>query len=154
MRDAYTSNALVRKDLLVGIGQPFDPDFGRTGGSDHILFRRLDADGARMVWIDDAIVHEHVPQERASLNWLLRRSFRTGAVATRGLLLGVDDSVGSPRRVAIALRAVVNFMAWTAIAVFRAPFSQSRSVRAALDAASYLGRLLAVFGHRYQEYRH
>ena len=154
MRDARTSNALVRRDLLLRIQPPFDPAFGRTGGSDHILFGKLAAHGARMVWADDAIVHEHVSAERATLGWLLRRSLRTGQVATRARLLDVGAGAGLLRRAAIAVRSAGNFACWTAIALFRAPFSKSRSVRASLDAVSYLGRFLAVFGHRYQEYRH
>lgn len=153
LRDARTSNALVRRDL-VRIDLPFDPDFGRTGGEDHILFRKLEARGARMVWADDAVVHESVPAERTTLKWLLLRSLRTGQVATRGQLLGIEYQERLPRCLAIGVRAAGNFVTWTAIAVFRAPFSKSRSVRAAVDAASYLGRLLALFGHRYQEYRH
>jgi hypothetical protein len=44
-----------------GTEGPFDPAFGRTGGEDSMLFRRLDESGSRMVWCDDAPALEFVP---------------------------------------------------------------------------------------------
>jgi succinoglycan biosynthesis protein ExoM len=152
--DTRTGNALVLRDLLTQSRQPFDPEFGRTGGSDHVLFSRLLAEGAHMIWVDEAIVHEYVPPERTTLQWLVRRSFRTGQVATRTRLLHNEIHPEFGRRAIIATRAGGNFAACCAVAILRAPVSKTRAIRAALDAASYLGRFLAVFGHRYEEYRH
>jgi hypothetical protein len=52
-------NAFVRRSLFRDAR--FDPSFGRSGGEDTALFRRLTARGSRFEWVDEAIVHEYVP---------------------------------------------------------------------------------------------
>ena len=57
----------------------FDPALGLTGGEDTLFFLRATRAGARLVWADDAVVHEAVPAERVRPRWLLRRAYRTGS---------------------------------------------------------------------------
>lgn len=81
-----TGNVILRRALLLpraGDGRsdedgPFDPRWGLSGGEDSALLVELRARGARFVWCDDALVHEHVPEERARLSYLLRRAFAGG----------------------------------------------------------------------------
>jgi succinoglycan biosynthesis protein ExoM len=72
-----TSNALVRTRVFDEIGG-FDERFAVSGGSDTHFFLRAHRHGCRLVWADDAVVHESVPTGRATLGWLLRRSYRVG----------------------------------------------------------------------------
>lgn len=82
-----TNNTLVRLDYLRSVGFPrFDESFSLTGGSDTAFFRVLREAGARMVWCDEAVVHEDVPPERANLRWIWRRGIREGNVSGRMLL--------------------------------------------------------------------
>jgi glycosyltransferase involved in cell wall biosynthesis len=72
---AGTGNALVVREVFETVGW-FDPFLGLTGGEDHDFFVRARLAGARMVFNDRAIVHEIVPPSRATLMWMLGRSYR------------------------------------------------------------------------------
>jgi GT2 family glycosyltransferase len=75
---AFTNNVLIRTDVLVRTGIRFDTRFGLIGGEDVHFFRRLHAGGATIVWADDAVVEDIVPEERMTEQWLVRRHRRTG----------------------------------------------------------------------------
>lgn len=78
-----TANSLFRRALVDGCPQAFDPGFGRTGGEDTKFFHDLRLRGARLVWEREARVRELFSPERASLLWLLQRSFREGMTSYR-----------------------------------------------------------------------
>ncbi len=72
----YTCNVLLRRDVVGALR--FDPAFGRSGGEDTTFFTQLQRDGVAMVYADDAIVDEPIPQSRSSLKWLKTRAYRAG----------------------------------------------------------------------------
>jgi len=78
IRTGYTGNVLLRRQLIVELGLRFRPEFGRTGGEDLDFFYRLRDGGGRIGFAPKAVAVEQVPVGRASLSWLLRRSFRAG----------------------------------------------------------------------------
>lgn len=79
-----TNNTLVRVSALEERGWPrFSEEYSLTGGSDTEFFRRMRDQGAVMLWCDDALVHEDVPADRATLRWILRRGLRVGNVTGR-----------------------------------------------------------------------
>jgi glycosyltransferase involved in cell wall biosynthesis len=78
---ARTGNAFVRRGLFDTLR--FDAAFGRTGGEDWDLFRRMQTRGARFLWCDEARVDEFVPVERRCVGWLARRAFHGGSVYVR-----------------------------------------------------------------------
>ena len=65
--------AIVRKEDLI-----FDPKMTLTGGEDTLFFTRLLDRGHRLTQAKDAMVYEHIPSERATAAWLMRRWYRTG----------------------------------------------------------------------------
>jgi glycosyltransferase involved in cell wall biosynthesis len=79
-RYAYrgTGNCLIDRRVLAGDDQPFDPALGLTGGEDTVFFRKLEQQGRRFCWCDEARVHEYVPPERARIAWWAGREFRHG----------------------------------------------------------------------------
>jgi len=75
---------------------PF-PEYGYGSGSDTLFFLRLAGRGFAMAWAAHAVVFEHVPPERVSLDWLRRRAVWQGQARLRsqrtfkkGLLHGLD----------------------------------------------------------------
>ncbi len=76
--EAYTSNVLLDLAVPAVQGLRFDPARGRTGGEDTAYFRSLMAAGSLIAVANDAIAHETVPADRATLRWLLRRRYRMG----------------------------------------------------------------------------
>lgn len=73
-----TGNSLLRRATCLTLPEPFDPALGRVGGEDYDLFVRLAAQGRRMVWCAEAVVHEVVPADRASFAYMRRRNWRGG----------------------------------------------------------------------------
>lgn len=151
LHDARTGNALVRRQLLQDVPGPFDPDFGRTGGEDTLLFSKLLDAGARMTWCDEAIVTESVGPDRIRLTWLLRRSFRAGQ---SWLYSQARDNQSSRKATKwrLALRSLRSLGYSVPAFLVLAPFSRSRAARKLRSSAYDLGVLSATFGHRYFEY--
>ncbi|MGE4335170.1 MAG: glycosyltransferase family 2 protein [Pigmentiphaga sp.] len=152
--DARAGNALVRRSLLLEHPGPFDAAYGRTGGEDTLLFRQLQQRGAIFVWCDEAIVSEEVPADRATLPWLLRRSYRGGQSFIRSEL---HVRAGFPRLMrALVLggRALIQLLIAALLALACLPFSRIRSATWLRTSAAQLGKLSSLAGHRYQEYRH
>jgi succinoglycan biosynthesis protein ExoM len=74
----YSGNALIRLDFVRQHKLRFDPALGRSGGEDLDFFYRLRDAGGRIGFNADARALEPVPDSRASLRWLLARTFRAG----------------------------------------------------------------------------
>jgi succinoglycan biosynthesis protein ExoM len=74
----YAGNVLIRRSAIEARGLRFDLSLGRQGGEDDDFFYRLTDDGGTIGYAPRALAFEAVPPQRASLGWLVRRSFRTG----------------------------------------------------------------------------
>ena len=72
----YTCNVLMRRELAKSA--QFDPQLGSSGGEDTIFFYQAWRSGARFAYAPEAVIHEQVETSRLNLNWLLKRSFRSG----------------------------------------------------------------------------
>lgn len=96
-----TGNSLLMRATCLHEVAPFDAELGRCGGEDFDLFLRLFERGRRFVWCAEAVVHELVPADRATLAYMRRRNFRTGQIYGTVVL----RRSGAPRRDALVLMA-------------------------------------------------
>ena len=80
--ETRTSNVAMRRSMLEG-GHRFSTEFARTGGEDSLFFATAQARGRKLVWCDEAIVHETVPAHRMERNWILHRAFVGGRTYVR-----------------------------------------------------------------------
>ena len=143
---AHTGNAFVRRVLLRET--LFDPAFGRSGGEDTALFRRLAARGARFEWCDEAVVHEAVPIEAHRPGWLGRRAFRGGCVHAR-----VEHELGRvPSRSAAVTQAVAaaGVLGLASAALLVA--GRARALRVLLPAAVQAGKAWGHLGGGFLEF--
>jgi glycosyltransferase involved in cell wall biosynthesis len=61
------------------VPQPaFDPALNQTGGEDDAFFRHVMTRGTKAVWTNDAKCLEHVPEKRATFNYIWQRNFAFG----------------------------------------------------------------------------
>ncbi|MBY0564344.1 MAG: glycosyltransferase [Hyphomonadaceae bacterium] len=81
VRSGYSGNVLFKRALVEHLR--FDLALGRSGGEDTVFFEMLRRRGARLRFAASAVLQEPVPQNRLSLAWLLRRSFRAGQTHMR-----------------------------------------------------------------------
>lgn len=142
-----TNNAFLRRTLFVG--QRFDPAFGRSGGSDSELFARMQREGARFFWCDEALVDEFVPPERHRLAWLARRAFRGGVVHTRVEARERGRWRCAGRVAPRALAGLVGFGAASGIAAAAGPAAAASPL---LRACTQAGHLWALLGGGFEEY--
>jgi succinoglycan biosynthesis protein ExoM len=77
-KDCRTGNVLLRRKILQGNGDWFNPEFG-TGGEDVDFFRRMTEQGRSFVWCREAIVYEVVPASRCNRSYLLKRALLRGS---------------------------------------------------------------------------
>jgi succinoglycan biosynthesis protein ExoM len=143
-----TNNALVRASYI-SAGARFEPRFGLTGGEDTAFFYGLSRQGARLVWCQEALITEHVPPDRTTLRWLMRRNFRGGQCFADI----VDRPLGLGRRLAWGLRCGALLATSALLALCTLPFSAGTGLRYAVRAAGSAGRLSSVLAYRFQEYR-
>lgn len=152
-RDARSGNVLIRHVLLQrltasqqgGVG-PFDPAFGTTGGEDTMLFRRLDAMGAVMVWCDEAPASEYIPSDRATAKWLLQRSYRTGQLFIRTELAMLSGMQRLRSAILLSGRACAQFVLALLFALLCLPVKPLKSFTWMRVAASQLGKLSYFWG--------
>jgi glycosyltransferase involved in cell wall biosynthesis len=149
LRSAATHNVLVRCETLAAMDSWFDERLGDRGGEDTEFFLRMAAGGAQMVWADDALVYECVPESRATFRWLMQRAFRIangmGSAHCRHLrgMTRLDVLREGSRCLARGCFQLVAH--WRQGTVARA--------RAARLIVSGAGWLSALIGLRYREYR-
>ena len=75
-----TGNSLFDKAACLDPETAFDTSLSRLGGEDSNFLMSLVDRGVPLTWAADALVEEHVPQERTSLASLATRQFRNGQV--------------------------------------------------------------------------
>ncbi|MES2144156.1 MAG: glycosyltransferase family 2 protein [Pseudomonadota bacterium] len=139
----YTGNVLIK------VGDPrlvklrFDPARGRTGGEDTVYFAEARARGVRFAHAPDAVAHEDVPEDRATLAWLLRRRMRMGQ--THASLIGTG--AGLLRRLALATVALAKLGACGVMAMARLPDPLARN-RAIMRGALHFGTASGLLSAR------
>ncbi|HEY5658224.1 MAG TPA: glycosyltransferase family A protein [Myxococcota bacterium] len=137
-RGARTGNAFVRRNLFEACA--FDPAYGRRGGEDWDLFRRMQARGRQFLWCDEARVEEFVPAERQRAGWLARRAFRGGAAYAR-----IEARTAAARR-RERLRSAAALLAALAGLPAAALLGRRAALRCALRLCVQAGKLRALSG--------
>lgn len=145
-------NVLLWGELLRATPTPFDPDYGLTGGEDGDLLGRLTQQGARIVWCDEAVVHEPVEAARLSLRWLLLRALRGGQDFARHRLTGRFGPMTKAGRVLFFLRALAQSALAASLALLSWPRGHHRGVYWLLKTAANLGKMSIFLGWHYREY--
>ena len=147
---AYTNNTLVRPDVLRRTAPPFDERMVLTGGTDKLFFRHVHEAGYRMVWADEAIVYDWVPESRTTVRWILRRAYRYGITTPL-----IDQAVHPGRRTWARSLAVGCYRICKGLLFlpFTWPLGRHLGVTYLRHICYGVGILAGLFGLRYEEYR-
>lgn len=150
---AATNNLLIDLRTIRSVPLSFDLDMGLNGGDDTLFTSQLARHG-RMVWCDEALVHDVVPRHRLTRGWVLRRALRSGnsaaLVATR---LARSPSGRMRARLAGTAAGLVRIGAGGAQATVGVLAGRlTLQARGARTAARGTGMLLGAAGVSYQEY--
>ena len=81
-----TASSIWRRATCFTDPEPFNPEYGISGGEDFDMFLRLQSRGRRFVWCAEAGVWESIPNSRTELRYQAMRECTGAQVYT-----GVDD---------------------------------------------------------------
>lgn len=144
-------NVLLAARLLRTVDIVFDPAYGLTGGEDGDLLSRLVLQGAKIVWCDEAIVHEPIEKSRLSLKWLMRRSLRGGQDFARHCLTG-RYGTRTANRFRLFARALIQLMLAACLALVMLPLGRHHAAHWLTKASANIGKLSIFLGLHYREY--
>lgn len=150
MTRAYTGNVLLRLSVFDGLESPFDENRPFTGGTDTQTFLRVASAGHRIIWADDAVVHEWNPPSRSTARWLIQRAYRVSSNwSTCERELHPSPAVKAAR-VGKALARMAQGMLLLPLAIVG---GRHRLVRSAQYLSMGAGFIAGVFGREFDEYR-
>ena len=132
-RGCITANVLLRRSVLEGLPQVFDPTFG-TGSEDEDFFRRMIGLGHVFVWCNEGAVCETVPKERCKRTYLLRRAMLNGRNSLK-------VPVGRVGRLARSVAAVPAYLLMLPFALL---MGQHVFMKYCIRFCHHAGRLLAL----------
>lgn len=152
---AATNNLLLDLPQVRSHGLEFDERFGLSGGSDTLFTRKLAKLGGLMVWCDEAVVVDRVPESRLTRQWVLRRALRSGNSAVRVSLelAGGILGKGVVRARSLALGFVRILGGITRLVLGTVAGSVSLRARGLRTLARGAGMASGAFGYVYSEYR-
>jgi len=145
-----TNNVLIRCASLQQMDSWFDERMALTGGSDRHFFLRMNGDGRRMVWCDEALVTEEVPESRVKIRWVVARMYRQGI--NRGFC-DIDLERSAFPRLRAAVLGTAYIGGGLGLLPVGAVTGSHRLVQYARYAAYGVGLLQSCRGKFYQEYR-
>jgi len=147
---AVTGNVLLRLDVLAKMPLPFDEQRPLSGGTDTHLFRRIIAEGHKIAWADDAIVHEWNPASRLTARWLVLRAFRVSSNWSSTELELQPELRVRAARVAKAMARIAQGLVLLPVGVLA---GRHVLVRAGQLVATGAGFIAGMTGHELDEYR-
>ncbi|WP_426976586.1 glycosyltransferase family 2 protein [Pseudarthrobacter sp. O4] len=156
---AHTGNLLLDLEQISRLGLDFDSRFGLTGGEDTLFTRQIIQRGGKIVWCDEALVADIVPEDRSTRKWVLQRAFSSGNTWSQvSLELAGGGSGGRYGRLGDHCRLVgagcVRSLGGALRFVYGvATHSVADNAKGLRTCARGAGMLVGALGYSYQEYR-
>lgn len=148
-----TCNCLIDMAIVRRENMQFDPRMSLTGAEDTLFFTQLLDRGVRLTQAKDALVYEHVPDDRARANWLLRRWYRTGL--TDAMISGRNMKPGAAR-LKSGVNGMIRVVLGSLLTAFAAIATLGQNKRAILARAYTVSRGMGMIsfalGESYEEY--
>ncbi len=77
-----SGNLIMRRTSIQKFGIWFDMRFNKTGSEDSFFGIQLLKKDAQIFWAAKAIAYENIPDNRAKLDWLIKRNYRVAGTFT------------------------------------------------------------------------
>jgi glycosyltransferase involved in cell wall biosynthesis len=147
---AFTNNVLIRRNILRQLNPVFDNRFAITGGEDTYLFTKLHKNNCKIVWADEAIVHDWIPASRTTIKWILRRNYWS-----RGIHSLVEKELIPSFKVQLIrfCKGISLILIGLCLIFPSLALGKSAIVKALIYIFQGAGTLAGLMGIRYQEYK-
>lgn len=143
----WTGNFIISKDFLLRNNLKFDDRFNSTGSEDSYFGVTALKTGARICWAKNAVVYETIPEKRARLKWLIKRSYN-GAASYNYIQKLEKNNLGLLRKTLIS---VAYFFSGSVALVF-VLFPFRWKYWGMLKISESLGGFAGLFGAQFHEY--
>lgn len=152
---AATNNLLLDMAVIGVLGLRFDLAFGISGGSDTLFTRQLTSAGRTILWHDEAVVFDVVPEKRQTRAWVLQRAYRSGNSWSQTALV-LETRASTKRMLQLKLSAAGAFRiagGTAAVVVGVVTRSVGLNARGNRTLQRGAGMMTGAWGHQYLEYR-
>ena len=137
----------MRRTSLQKFGIWFDNRFNTTGSEDSFFGIQLLKKDAKIYWAAKAIAYETIPENRAKLDWLMKRNYRVAGTFT--YILKVEKEYFKLVRKAV-VSCIYVFIGFFAIVLMLLPFK--RRYWGILKLSEGLGGIAGLGNKIYSEY--
>ena len=149
-----TNNLLIDMARLRELDLSFDQDYGISGGSDTMFSRQALQRGGTFYFCAEALVHDVVPAERATREWVLKRSHRAGNSWSRTQVAVIESPV---KRFAARIKLSASGLARIGFGVARGAFglvtrNMAQRANGARNIYRGAGLVSGAWGHTHVEY--
>ncbi len=148
-----TCNCLISMSAIADEDLTFDPKMSLLGGEDTLFFSKLMDRGHILAQSSTAIVHEHIPDNRAQVSWLLRRWYRTGMTDA---MIGGRNASQTSTRIKAVVGGLVRIGAGLSMAATTYALSLGKAKIPTMNrlytASRGAGMIAFAFGFSYEEY--
>lgn len=134
-KDCRTANVLLRREILNGLCDVFNPVFG-SGGEDQDFFRRMMQSGHVFRWCNEGFVHETIPAERCTRTYLLKRAMLRGKISINQ----------PPGRASLAFQSFLAMPVYLSVLPFALLLGQHVFMKYSVKLCDHAGRMLALVG--------
>jgi glycosyltransferase involved in cell wall biosynthesis len=138
----FTTNTIVKSELIKNADGPFDPKYGLTGGEDVHLFEKLYKTGAKFVNCKGAITNEFIPKDRGTVKYIYKRALQGGQSFIRRRL---ENNNSLSFKSLLFSKAVINLL----LSILRYPvgvFSSRNKIASIKNFGASIGKLRSLLG--------
>jgi succinoglycan biosynthesis protein ExoM len=142
-----TNNYLLKIDFILQHKLNFDDRFNFTGGEDNQFGIEALKKGAKICWAANAPIYETIPAKRASVNWLIKRNYRSAITFTYSLIL--------EKEYLKVFKKVMASIAYMILSIFSLIFMLSNSKYkywGIIKIATAFGGFASLFNLKFYEY--
>lgn len=102
------------KKLCSDWNMRFDERLNFVGSSDILFFNQAHKKGAKIIWANEAVVEEIIPESRASKEWLLQRSYRIGNTMSVRLKIQNPSPIAYIKGIGYAISETFTYLTYAA----------------------------------------
>ncbi len=144
---AFTGCLLIRKKYLDMLDGPFEIRLNFSGGEDSYLTKQITSLGGIIRFNPDAIAYEIIPENRATVKYVIKRTFRTSN--TELFFESIKDK--NLKKIKVLPRLVIRFCYGLIIAIPYFLLGKEEKLNGLIKMANAIGGLFSILG-RYNKF--
>jgi len=146
---AFTGSLLIRKKCLDMLDGPFEPRLNFSGGEDLYLTRQITSLGGIIRFNPNAIAYEIIPENRTTINYVIKRTFRTSN--TEFLVKSIKDK--NFKKIKSLPRLVMRFCYGLLIVVPLFILGKAEKLKGLIKIINAVGGFSFIFGKQSHFYK-